>query len=160
MRYIKDISEDEKKTLEEGSKNSKKAHFRRRCDSILLSNRGKSVSYIAGHFAVPRKTVYRWFTRWQRGGISGLLLQKGRGLKAVLDSIIDETLAQELKSSIALNPQKLSGVAADLSEKTSNNITYGMLKRFIKKHFNYTWKRLKKWPQRRTAQAQARPQRI
>lgn len=121
MRYIKDITKPEKTTLEEGNKNSTKFHFRRRCDAILLSNRGKSVPYICDHFDVPSKTVYRWFTRWQSGGISGLLLQKGRGLKAILDSIVDESLAQELRSSIALNPQKLAEVAADLSEKTDSN---------------------------------------
>lgn len=151
MRRIKPLLASELVTLQEAQKNSAKAHFRVRCSAIELSNRGKSVSYIADLLVTRTDTIYTWMNRWESIGIVGLMILPGRGVKAKLDTLLteqttesEETLAL-IKKKVAANPQKLQEVALELSTELNIEITYGQLKRFMKEKLNYSWRRLRKW---------------
>ena len=50
-----------------------------------------------------------------------------------------------IKKAIAANPQKLAEVACEISKALNAEITRGVLKRFIKEHLHYGWRRLRKW---------------
>jgi len=133
MRKIKDLVKEEKETLEEGYRNHSKAHFRNRCHSILLSNEGYEISIIAALYKVRTRTIYTWFNRWEQGGISGLIMVKGRGIKAKLDNLSKEEL-EEVKEVIKEDPQSLKIVCKNLSETFGFTVTKHMLKRLLKKN--------------------------
>ena len=143
MRKIEYLEVEEKITLEEGFRNSIKAHFRRKCHSILLSNEGYTVSEIAKLYNVRTRTIYTWFNSWETSGISGLISRLGRGLKAKLDTLTKEEL-EEVKLIIKETPQSLKKVCKNLSEVLGFKVTKHMLKRLLKKKLNYSWRRLKK----------------
>lgn len=135
MRKIENITEEEKSTLKEGFRNSTKAHFRGRCHSILLSNEGYKVSEIALLYKVRTRTIYTWFDRWELSGVTGLILVKGRGVKAKLDGLSKEDL-EKVELAVKENPQSLKIVCENLSESLGFKVTKQMLKRTLKKNLN------------------------
>jgi transposase len=151
MKRVKPLLDSELVTLQEAQKNSPKAHFRMRCSAIELSNRGKSVPFIADLFVTRTDTIYTWMNRWDTMGIVGLMILPGRGLKAKLDDLLTEKTTESaetlelIKKKVAANPQKLEEVALELSTELTLEITYGQLKRFIKEKLHYSWRRLRKW---------------
>lgn len=133
MRKITHLTEEEKQTLEEGYRNSSKAHFRNRCHSILMSYEGHKVKEIARIYKVRTRTIYTWFDSWEAHGISGLIMAKGRGVKAKLDQLCEQQV-NTLKEAVGNNPQNLHTVGEDLTEKFGFTVTKNMLKRFLKKN--------------------------
>lgn len=83
-RYISNITEEEKKLLEQGFKGGKSHQFRRRCQAILLSFTGQDVHNLSEIFLVKKQTVYEWMDRWETGGIEGLKTKAGQGKKPTL----------------------------------------------------------------------------
>lgn len=78
-------------TLQEAQKNSKKAYFRNHCLAIELRlSRNKSVKYISDLLQVRENAVYEWLTRWELMGIVGLMILPGRGVKAAIDSLLEQ----------------------------------------------------------------------
>lgn len=144
MRYIT-ATTAEILTLQEGLHHHPKPQFRRRCLAIELSARGKSVTYIKDLLQVPDKTVYRWFSRWEKDGIMGMYTVAGQGPKSALITHNTKALQDEIRTAIEDNPQKLHEVADIIAARLDLPITYGMLKRYVKNVLGYTWKRLKKW---------------
>lgn len=133
MRKITHLSQEEKQTLEEGYRNNSKAHFRNRCHSILMSYEGYKVKEIARIYKVRIRTIYTWFDNWEAHGISGLIMAKGRGVKAKLDQLCEQQV-HTLKEAVGNNPQNLHTVGEDLTEKFGFTVTKNMLKRFLKKN--------------------------
>lgn len=85
------LTEGELVTLQEAQKNSKKAHFRTRCLAVELRlSRNKSVAYIADLIQFRENAIYEWLSRWETMGIVGLMILPGRGVKAAMDSLLDE----------------------------------------------------------------------
>lgn len=144
MKRVNSLLPSELVTLQEAQKNALKAHFRTRCYAIELSDRGKTVPYIADLLKTRTDTIYTWINRWDSVGIVGLMILPGRGLKAKLLAPLQESV-ELIKKKVALNPQKLDEVAAEISIDLKINISYGQLKRFIKEKLHYTWRRLRKW---------------
>ncbi|MFK7936160.1 MAG: transposase [Saprospiraceae bacterium] len=132
MRTISYLTEEEKVTLNEGYKNSPKSHFRRKCHSILLSFEGYKVLEIANLYKVRTRTVYTWFNHWESNGISGLIMLKGRGIKAPLDQLSAQQL-QQVKKTVKQHPQSLKVACEKLSKKFGFVVTKNMLKRVLKK---------------------------
>ena len=83
MRFVK-LTEPELTTLQEGHKNGTQFQFRNRCQCLLLSNQGKTVSQLAQFFEVSKITIYSWFDGWEENGIVGLMNKPGRGRKPLL----------------------------------------------------------------------------
>ena len=127
------MTQEEKQTLEEGYRNSSKAHFRNRCHSVLLSYEGYKVKEIARIYKVRTRSIYTWFNDWEAHGISGLIMGKGRGVKAKLDQLCEQQV-QTLKEAVGDNPQNLHAVGENLTEKFGFTVTKNMLKRFLKKN--------------------------
>src|SRR5215203_788661 len=103
MRFVK-LSEVELKTLQEGHKNHLQFQFRNRCQCLILSNQGMTVSQLSKLFEISDITVYSWFDRWEKKGLSGLLNKPGRGRKLIL-SLQNSTHVKSVKSAVAKNPQ-------------------------------------------------------
>lgn len=97
MKRVKTLLPSELVTLQEAQKNAPKAHFRMRCQAIELSDRGKSVTYIADLFQTRPDTVYTWINRWESMGIVGLMILPGRGLKATLNTLSTSVLEESVE---------------------------------------------------------------
>ena len=133
MRKIESLTQEEKKTLEEAYRNSPKAHFRNRCHSILLSFENYTVSEITRLYNVRTRTIYTWFNRWNKQGIMGLMIFKGRGIKAKLDSLSQDEIIQ-VKQVVKANSQSLRNICETLSNLLGFPVTKYMLKRLLKKN--------------------------
>jgi transposase len=83
MRFVK-LTEAELLTLQEGHKNGKQFQFRNRCQCLIFSHQGRTVSELAQFFEVSKITIYSWFDRWEESGIIGLIDKAGRGRKPIL----------------------------------------------------------------------------
>jgi transposase len=132
MRYIPPLTAEEHQCLSEGHRNSAKPHFRHRCQCILLSAEGYSVPELARLFKVGRRTIYTWFNRFEQYGITGLMIQPGRGSKAKLQQL-DETQIQWIKTTVEHDPQQLDLVCETLTGALGFTVSRDMLKRFLKK---------------------------
>jgi transposase len=130
-KYIK-LTSEEILTLEQGAKNHSKSHFRTRCESLLLSNRGYDIKSIATLFETRINTIGTWFSNWGTKGIVGLQIVSGRGRKSELSTASD-VLVQDIKAKIALNPQGLEAVCLQINEKWGLNLSKAQVKKFIKK---------------------------
>jgi predicted ArsR family transcriptional regulator len=135
-RYIQ-LSSEEVATLAEGAKHHHKAHFRIRCETLLLSARGYKVVEIAQLFQVRPHTVRFLMDNWEQKGfvgfnMVGLNIRSGRGRKAALP-LSNPALVEDLQAQIRLNPQSLEAVALAMSKKWHCTLSKGQLQRFIKK---------------------------
>jgi transposase len=97
MKRVTPLLPCELVTLQEAQKNAPKAHFRTRCHAIELSDRGKSVPYIADLLQTRTDTVYTWINRWESMGLVGLMILPGRGLKAKLNTLLIEPLQESVE---------------------------------------------------------------
>lgn len=79
IRTVK-LSEAEFITLQEGHKNSSQFQFRNRCQGLVFSHQGNTVSELAQFFEVSKITIYGWFDRWEKSGICGVMVNSSRGL--------------------------------------------------------------------------------
>ena len=131
-KYIK-LTSEEVLTLEQAVKNHSKSHFRTRCESVLLSNRGYDIKSIALLYQIRINTIGTWFSNWTNKGIVGLQIVSGRGRKADLSTACD-ALIQDIKEHIALNPQGLEAVCLQINEKWGLNLSKQQVKKFIKKN--------------------------
>jgi transposase len=127
------LTSEEVLTLEEAVKNHSKSHFRTRCESLLLSNRGYDIKSIATLFETRINTIGRWFSNWKAKGIVGLQIVTGRGRKSDL-STVSEAFIEDIKEQIALNPQGLEAVCLQINQKWGLNLSKSQVKKFIKKN--------------------------
>ena len=130
MRFVK-LSEVELKTLQEGHKNHLQFQFRNRCQCLILSNQGMTVSQLSKLFEISDITVYSWFDRWEKKGLSGLLNKPGRGRKLIL-SLQNSTHVKSVKSAVAKNPQSVKQVVAELETALDTEMSTDTVKRFLK----------------------------
>jgi len=111
-RYIQ-LSSEEVATLAEGAKHHCKAHFRIRCETLLLSARGYKVVEIAQLFQVRPHTVRFWMDNWEQKGLVGLNIRSGRGRKAALPlsnpALVEELQAQIRRTADAAQSTKFRG---------------------------------------------------
>jgi len=73
MIYIKEISAEERKSLEDMKKNHPNYMPRMRAHAVLLSASGFDLQELCEIFGVCRQTIATWLHAWSRGGINALL---------------------------------------------------------------------------------------
>jgi transposase len=130
-RYIKDLSEEEKKALEQGYLHGSSSLFRKHCQAILLSNQGLSVQELMKIFNCRKNTIYDWMNNWEQKGIEGLKVRAGRGRKAILDCHNTEEVAL-VQSKISENRKKLSLAKAEIEKSLGKTMCSETLRRFLK----------------------------
>jgi transposase len=96
MRYIKNLSDEAMKSLEEIVKNDSRYRSRHRAQAILLSNQGKSVNELIDIFGYSQRTIYRWFDRFSHNNVSSLHDLGGRGRKPFFSIEKDEEIVKEI----------------------------------------------------------------
>lgn len=126
------LTDSQKLELKTIYNSSAKAHFRNRCQCILLIDDGMSVKKSASIYNVRTRTIYSWYHNYKKDGLAVLSIREGRGVKAILDTVSIET-TEIIKTEVALHPQNIKGVVASLSGKINIDLTPYQLKRFLKK---------------------------
>jgi transposase len=130
MRFVK-LSKAELVTLQEGHKNGSQFQFRNRCQCLIFSHQGKTVSELAQFFEVSQMTVYSWFDRWEKSGITGLMNQPGRGRKPIL-SLQNPTHIESVKTAVRKNAQSIKAMVAELESTLETGMSVDTVKRFLK----------------------------
>lgn len=130
MRFVK-LTEAELVTLQEGHKNGSKFQFRNRCQCLVFSHQGRTVSELAQFFEVSKITIYGWFDRFESAGICGLMDKAGRGRKPIL-SLQNPTHIVSVKSAVRKNAQSLKAMTAELETVLETPMSVDTVKRFLK----------------------------
>lgn len=130
MRFIK-LSEAEFVTLQEGHKNGSQFQFRNRCQCLVFSHQGKTVSELAQVFEINPITIYSWFDRWETSGIIGLMNRPGRGRKPIL-SLQNPAHIESVKTAVSKNAQSIKAMVAELETTLETEMSVDTVKRFLK----------------------------
>lgn len=85
-RFVKELTDTEQLTLEQGFKYGSAPDFRQRCQILLMSHKGYEVKQIANILDISSQTVYSAMKSWRVDGVSGLIRKKGQGRKAILQA--------------------------------------------------------------------------
>lgn len=130
MRFVK-LSEAEVATLREGHKNHLQFQFRNRCQCLILSHQGATVAQLSKLFEISEITVYSWFDRWEKLGLSGLMNRPGRGRKPIL-GLQNPAHVKSVKAAVVKNPQSVKQVVAELETALDTQMSTDTVKRFLK----------------------------
>jgi len=125
MRYVT-LKTEEIEALEISSKNSNNL-IRKRSQCLLLSNQGRTIIDLASIFDVDRRTIERWFDKWEKEGLNSLPITAGRGVKTRLKGL-EEVLSKQLE----IHSRNLKNVLLHLEEKHSIRICKKTLQNFLK----------------------------
>ena len=80
-----ELSENEREALEKVRSHDARPYMREKAAALLKIADGQIASQVAEHGLLQSHDpdiIYRWLKRWQREGIEGLMVKKGRGRKA------------------------------------------------------------------------------
>lgn len=130
MRFVK-LTDAELATLQEGHKNSTQFQFRNRCQCLVLSHQGKTITELTQFFEVSKITIYSWFDRWEKGGIVGLMNQPGQGRKPIL-SLQNPEHVKSVRRAVGKNAQSVKAVVAELETALDEKMSVDTVKRFLK----------------------------
>lgn len=132
--YIKDLTNTEISTLEEGWRNGNSHAFRNRCQCILLSHASYDVSALSELFSVSAKTIYQWLKNWKKHGIIGLITKPGQGRKPKL-SLDNEEHVKIVEKAVKDAAENGTNMKAQIIEKLDIKEPFSdrTLRRFLKK---------------------------
>lgn len=131
LKFIEKLSEEQKSSLQKGYTFGKSPLYRRKCQCILLSHNGQTVSELSTLFEVSQYSIRSWFKRWESGGLKGLELKPGRGRKPKLKTS-DPKHVQKVKTLIENEPQNLNQVKDQIAEELGIDLSKRTLQRFLK----------------------------
>jgi len=125
MRYVT-LKTEEIEALELSSKNANNL-IRKRSQCLLLSNQGRTIIDLASIFNVDRRTIERWFDKWEKEGLNSLPITAGRGVKTRLKGF-DEVISKQLE----IHSRNLKNVLLHLEENHNIRICKKTLQNFLK----------------------------
>ena len=125
MRYVT-LNKEEIEALEFSSKNANNL-IRKRSHCLLLSHQGRTIIDLASIFDVDRRTIERWFDKWEKEGANSLPITTGRGAKTRLKG-----LEKVLSKLLEIDSRNLKNVLLHLEEKRNIRICKKTLQNFLK----------------------------
>jgi transposase len=139
MLHIKNLSGEEKLTLEAMYKNHPCHAPRMRAHAVLLSDAGFSLKGLSATFDICRQTAATWLHSWEEGGLCALFDDPRSGRPCKLSEGQKHGAVELVKQS----PRSLKKVLAQLAEELGIKLSCSTLKR-ICKQAKYCWKRVRK----------------
>lgn len=132
--FISDLELLEIAQLEAGKKHGKSDAFRTRCQAILLSNKGYTITKITDILSVSRGSVSTWFSLWKKHGLEGLKTKPGQGRKPLL-SIDNKDHIKAVKKAVKKSQEKGVNLLAEVDAQLGLNegLSMRMLRAFLKK---------------------------
>ena len=129
-RIIKiELSDNQRKELENGYRNGKSHAFRTRCQMILLKSEGRKSQEIADFLGFCQQAVNFWLHRYKAEGINGLLVKEGRGRPLILSPKED---LESIKQAVKRHRQRISLAKAELESSLGKEFSQKTLERFLK----------------------------
>ena len=126
MRYIKLKTEDIE-LLELLVKTSTNNTIRKRSQCLLLSHQKRTIKDLAMIFDAERKTIERWFDKWDSEGVNSLSLASGRGVKTKLKGF-EEVIGQQIE----LHNRNIKNILTFLKEEHNIIVCKRTLRNFLK----------------------------
>jgi transposase len=125
MRYVI-LKTEEIEALEHSSKNSNST-IRKRSHCLVLSHQGRTIIDLASIFDVDRRTIERWFDKWEKEGMNPLPITTGRGVKTRLKG-----LEKVISKLLEIHSRNLKNVLLHLEENHNIRICKKTLQNFLK----------------------------
>jgi transposase len=126
MRYIKLKTEDIE-LLELLVKTSINNTIRKRSQCLLLSHQKRTIKDLSMIFDVERKTIERWFDKWDSEGVNSLSIASGRGVKTRLKGF-----EEVIKQQIELHNRNIKNILTFLKEEHNIIVCKRTLRNFLK----------------------------
>lgn len=126
MRYIKLKTEDIE-LLELLVKTSTNNTIRKRSQCLLLSHQKRTIKDLAMIFDAERKTIERWFDKWDSEGVNSLSIASGRGVKTKLKGF-EEVIGQQIE----LHNRNIKNILTYLKEEHNIIVCKRTLRNFLK----------------------------
>lgn len=129
-RIIKiELSDNQRKALENGYRNGKSHAFRTRCQMVLLKSEGRKSQEIADFLGFCQQAVNLWLNRYKLEGINGLLVRAGRGRPKILSETKD---LETVKEAVKRHRQRISIAKSELEKSIGKEFSQKTLERFLK----------------------------
>lgn len=126
MRYIK-LKTEEIELLELFVKTSTNNTIRKRSQCLLLSHQRRTIKDLTMIFDVERKTIERWFDKWNSEGVNSLSIASGRGVKTRLKGF-----EEVIKQQIELHNRNIKNILTFLKEEHNIIVCKRTLRNFLK----------------------------
>lgn len=126
MRYIKLKTEDIE-LLELLVKTSTNNTIRKRSQCLLLSHQKRTIKDLTMLFGIERKTVERWFDKWDLEGVNSLSITSGRGVKPRLKGF-----EEVIELQIELHNRNIKNILTFLKEEHNIIVCKRTLRNFLK----------------------------
>jgi len=132
--FVTDLKPAEIAQLEEGNKHGKSHAFRIRCQAILLSNKGYTITEIIEILSVSRGSVSTWISAWEKHGLEGLKTKPGQGRKPLL-SMDNKDHIKAVEKAVKKSQEKGVNLLAEVDAQLGLNegLSMRMLRAFLKK---------------------------
>ena len=127
---IVQLSDTQRRELEEGRRTGKSHAFRERCQMILLKSEKRTSREIARFLDCHKITANEWVKRYQAEAIAGLKTRPGRGRRAILQAATD---LSRVRTAVIGSRQRISLAKAELEAELQKPFSTTTLKRFLKK---------------------------
>jgi len=139
MKFVKGLSEAERRTLLDASRYAPWPRFRQRAHAVLLSGKHYSLAQLSDIFAVDRDTVSGWLRAWEQHGLLGLRDQDhpGRPRKGT------EGDREWLFEAIQDAPHQLRELCEQFQERTACTLSQDTVRRWLKEK-GWRWKRCRR----------------
>lgn len=129
-RTIKiELSDEQRRELENGYRHSDNHVFRVRCQMILLKAENRKSSEVASILGFCEQAVNGWLWRSKAQGIKGLKTRGGQGRIPILKIKED---SEAVRLSVAEHRQRVSVAQAELEESLGRKFSEKTLRRFLK----------------------------
>lgn len=104
---IIELSNKERKLLEEIAKTTTDATKLRRSQAILLLDEGTDIDDIEQLLFVSRKTIYKWVKQYQERIDRSIIERVSEGIRSGRPGVIEEIIEPLIEEIIMTNPQEL-----------------------------------------------------
>lgn len=148
MRYVENLTEQDKEDLDSLFKNHVSHNVRRRAHTVLLSSQKFRINEIARIYDVHRETIRDTLVRWEKSGIKGLYDLPKAGRPPTLSSDEEKKALEALEK----DPRSTKKALALIQREMDKLLSEWTLKRIAKKH-GLRWKRMRKINKRKRNQA-------
>ncbi|GAB3317455.1 hypothetical protein GCM10027299_08780 [Larkinella ripae] len=132
MRNVKNLTAQQVEQLRQTIRESQNNVLKKRCQCVLYSYYGLTVSELMDMFAVDRRSIYNWMNRWQEDGVQGLQDKPGRGLKPKLNPE-DKQHVEKVMKAMMTYPKEPRQVLQQINHQLPKPISQDTLRRFVKK---------------------------
>jgi transposase len=139
VKFIKQLTKEERITLKELMANGKNERIRMRAHSILLNDKKLPIEQISYIYDVHRNTVSMWLDSWETSGIIGLFDDSRSGRPKLLTKEEEQNLLKYIEE----EPRNIKKVTSKIKKETGKSPSLDTIKRAAKAA-GLVWKRVRK----------------